>query len=60
MFNTPMKDPAVKTRSIHSSSRRKGATVVLFGEVLADVFPDRAVLGGAPFNVARHLKAFGL
>jgi len=34
-------------------------TVVLFGEVLADVFPDRSVLGGAPFNVACHLKAFG-
>lgn len=34
--------------------------VVLFGEVLADVFPDKTVLGGAPFNVARHLKAFGL
>lgn len=35
-------------------------TVVLFGEVLADMFPDKSVLGGAPFNVARHLKAFGL
>jgi fructokinase len=34
-------------------------TVMLFGEVLADIFPDRSVLGGAPFNVARHLKAFG-
>jgi fructokinase len=34
--------------------------VVLFGEVLADVFPDQSVLGGAPFNVARHLQAFGL
>ncbi len=33
--------------------------IVLFGEVLADIFPDRTVLGGAPFNVARHLKAFG-
>jgi len=33
--------------------------IVLFGEVLADVFADRYVLGGAPFNVARHLKAFG-
>jgi len=55
-----MKDQAVKTRPLHSSSRRSGATVALFGEVLADVFPDRAVLGGAPFNVARHLKAFGL
>lgn len=39
-------------------SSRKG-TVALFGEVLADIFPDRTVLGGAPFNVARHLKAFG-
>lgn len=35
-------------------------TVVLFGEVLADVFPDQSVLGGAPFNVARHLSAFNL
>lgn len=34
--------------------------VAIFGEVLADVFPDRSVLGGAPFNVARHLRAFGL
>ncbi len=40
-------------------SRRAG-TVALFGEVLADRFPDRSVLGGAPFNVARHLQAFGL
>ncbi|MDD2700646.1 MAG: carbohydrate kinase [Sideroxydans sp.] len=58
-----MKETADQTRSIHDpslSSRRSGATVALFGEVLADVFPDRSVLGGAPFNVARHLKAFGL
>jgi len=34
--------------------------VALFGEVLADVFPDQSVLGGAPFNVARHLQAFDL
>lgn len=33
-------------------------TIALFGEVLADVFPDGAVLGGAPYNVARHLRAF--
>lgn len=32
----------------------------IFGEVLVDVFPEVSVLGGAPFNVARHLKAFGL
>ncbi len=34
--------------------------VILFGEVLADIFPDQSVLGGAPFNVARHLQAFDL
>lgn len=34
--------------------------VALFGEVLVDVFPEHKILGGAPFNVARHLKAFGL
>lgn len=38
---------------------RKGRPVI-FGEVLFDTFPDgREVLGGAPFNVARHLQAFG-
>jgi fructokinase len=32
----------------------------IFGEVLFDEFPDGAhVLGGAPFNVAWHLQAFG-
>lgn len=35
-------------------------SVVLFGEVLIDIFPDGNILGGAPFNVARHLRAFGL
>lgn len=33
----------------------------IFGEVLFDHFPDgNRVLGGAPFNVAWHLQAFGL
>lgn len=33
---------------------------VIFGEVLFDCFPDgQQVLGGAPFNVAWHLQAFG-
>lgn len=33
---------------------------VIFGEVLFDHFPDgSAVLGGAPFNVAWHLRGFG-
>lgn len=32
----------------------------IFGEVLFDHFPDgNTVLGGAPFNVAWHLQAFG-
>jgi fructokinase len=32
----------------------------IFGEVLFDVFPDGTrVMGGAPFNVAWHLQAFG-
>lgn len=34
--------------------------IILFGEALVDVFPDGAVVGGAPFNVTRHLQAFGL
>lgn len=33
---------------------------VVFGEVLFDEFPDGTrVLGGAPFNVAWHLRGFG-
>lgn len=43
---------------LKSTARRN--VVALFGEVLVDVFPDRKVMGGAPFNVARHLQAFGL
>jgi len=38
-----------------------GRQPVIFGEVLFDRFPDgTAVLGGAPFNVAWHLRGFGL
>jgi len=34
--------------------------ICVFGEVLFDHFPDgHRVLGGAPFNVAWHLNAFG-
>ncbi len=47
-----------RSSSIKSHDNNQGSTVLLFGEVLADIFPDRTVLGGAPFNVARHLKAF--
>ena len=31
-----------------------------FGEILFDVFPDKATLGGAPLNVAGHMTRLGL
>lgn len=35
--------------------------IAVFGEVLFDQFPDGLqLLGGAPFNVAWHIQAFGL
>ena len=38
----------------------KNKAITVFGEVLFDHFPDvNKVLGGAPFNVAWHLQAFG-
>ncbi len=33
---------------------------LVFGEVLFDVFPDKATLGGAPLNVAVHMARLGL
>ncbi len=33
--------------------------IALFGEMLLDQFATGPVVGGAPFNVARHLAAFG-
>lgn len=36
------------------------STILVIGEVLFDCFPDgHRVLGGAPFNVAWHLRGFG-
>jgi fructokinase len=34
--------------------------VIVFGECLVDRFEQATIPGGAPFNVARHLAAFGL
>lgn len=34
------------------------ATTVVFGEALVDDFLTEQIVGGAPFNVARHLAAF--
>ena len=48
--------PAVGTGRIPLARGRP----VVFGEVLFDEFPDGTrVLGGAPFNVAWHLRGFG-
>ena len=35
------------------------ARLAVFGEALFDCFTDQQKLGGAPFNVAWHLQAFG-
>lgn len=43
----------------HEARRAEGG-VVVFGEVLFDRFPDGPRLGGAPFNVAWHLRGLGL
>jgi fructokinase len=41
-------------------SHEQTARIGVFGEVLLDYFPnDKAVLGGAPFNVAWNLRALG-
>jgi fructokinase len=45
---------------IEKNSRHNTLPIAVFGEVLMDQFPDvQQVLGGAPFNVAWHLQAFG-
>jgi fructokinase len=45
---------------IEQSKQDNSQPIAVFGEVLIDQFPDdQQVLGGAPFNVAWHLQAFG-
>ena len=45
---------------IKQSNQHNVQQIAIFGEVLMDQFPDgHQVLGGAPFNVAWHLQAFG-
>ena len=45
---------------IEQSKQDNTRPIAIFGEVLIDQFPDgHQVLGGAPFNVAWHLQAFG-
>ncbi len=44
----------------HSLSEVHHSTILLFGEVLIDCFPDHEVQGGAPLNVAHHLRGLGV
>jgi fructokinase len=37
----------------------RSSRILVLGEALIDVFPDREVIGGAPLNVARNLAALG-
>jgi fructokinase len=39
-------------------SGANSSTTIVFGEALVDDFATEQVVGGAPFNVARHLAAF--
>tara|TARA_R110002049_G_scaffold108853_13_gene257425 strand:+ start:73 stop:1011 length:939 start_codon:yes stop_codon:yes gene_type:complete len=51
---------SVKQQSLQQQSVQQ-QSVCVFGEVLFDHLPNgQRVLGGAPFNVAWHLSAFGL
>lgn len=43
-----------------NSSELNQKTVVCYGEVLWDILPDQTKPGGAPMNVAYHLKQFGI
>ncbi len=45
---------------IQNGVERMSNSVMILGEVLGDVFPEQTVIGGAPYNVARHCHAFGL
>ncbi len=50
------------SKSIDDASRapRTPRSVLVIGEALVDRFADGDVVGGAPFNVARSLAAFGV
>lgn len=48
-------------RSAGNESSQEQCGLIVFGEVLYDVFEDgREILGGAPFNVAWALTGFGM
>jgi fructokinase len=48
-----------ETPALSAKPDAHASPILLFGELLADCFPDREVIGGAPFNVTRHLRGLG-
>jgi fructokinase len=44
---------------LHEPATARQVEIAVLGEALVDIFDDRSVLGGAPFNVARNLAALG-
>ncbi|MEM6524707.1 MAG: carbohydrate kinase [Bacteroidota bacterium] len=45
---------------MHSKSEIKDLDVICFGETLIDLFPTGPLPGGAPMNVASHLRNFNM
>lgn len=43
----------------NSTRATRPRSILLFGEALVDCFPDREILGGAPYNVTHHLQVLG-
>ncbi len=50
--------PAIDQSTL-SDNMARNRRIMVVGEALLDHFPDGAVPGGSPFNVARHLAALG-
>ncbi len=46
----------MKCIAILESQNRRIRMIGCFGEIVVDCFPDKKVVGGAPLNVAAHLK----
>jgi fructokinase len=54
-----MLDTTTPPHPLSFSETPSTTNILLFGEVLVDCFPDREVQGGAPLNVAHHLRGLG-
>ena len=58
-YARPVIQPTAMTKHSQHNIEETKRTILLFGEVLVDCFPDNEVQGGAPFNVAHHLQRLG-